>query len=383
MHIVHCGFDTLALSIETNISQELFALLDAEREKAEEARAPVPFTYGGADFDLLPYGGNGYRFILKGGPLDVTWFIKKPNARDGWGIRVSVGSTFLATQGLGHARAYIDKTLTRLGVRYGPQQISIARADFCVDILAPDFELQPENFVIHSHTNRADHLVADDTRSNGKSGRYTSVTVGKMPGRQVIVYDKRREVIDRQKPLWWDIWDANLARDDLPALDPTDATSSRVWRVEIRAGKDLLKDRWQIRTWEQFDALFGDLVAEAVQKIRYCEPDPSDSNRARWRNHPFWELATSVASEDLLEMRSHVDPDKIKYVHRKEHIRLILAQITGNSITVAALEGVKDPDLSNWLVENMGPRLKEEAEANRKRAANKLNEAKSRYRFVG
>lgn len=104
MHIVHCGFDTLALSIEANISQELFALLDAEKEKAEETRAPVPFAYGGADFDLLPYGGNGYRFILKGGPLDVTWFIKKPNARDKWGIRISVGSTFLATQGLDHAR---------------------------------------------------------------------------------------------------------------------------------------------------------------------------------------------------------------------------------------------------------------------------------------
>ena len=383
MHIVHCGFDTLALSIEANISQELFALLDAEREKAEEARAPVPFTYGGADFDLLPYGGNGYRFILKGGPLDVTWFIKKPNARDGWGIRVSVGSTFLATQGLGHARAYIDKTLTRLGVRYGPQQISIARADFCVDILAPDFELQPENFVIHSHTNRADHLAADDTRSNGKSGRYTSVTVGKMPGRQVIVYDKRREVIDRQKPLWWDIWDANLARDDLPALDPTDATSSRVWRVEIRAGKDLLKDRWQIRTWDHLDSMFGDVVAEAVKKIRYCDPDRQDSNRARWPNHPLWDLAASVATEDLLEMRSHIDPAKVKHVHREEHIRLILAQVTGSAITLAALDGVDDALLLEWMVDIIGPRLKGEIQANPERAASKLADAKARYRFVG
>jgi hypothetical protein len=27
-------------------------------------------------------------------------------------------------------------------------------------------------------------------------------------------------------------------------LDPTDRTASRVWRAEIRAVKDLLKDSW-------------------------------------------------------------------------------------------------------------------------------------------
>lgn len=123
----------------------------------------------------------------------------------------SVGSTLLATQGLGYARAYIDKTLERLGVRFKNHQVRISRVDFCVDVLAPDIELNPENFVIHSHSNRGDYLTQeDDRRSNGKSGRFTSVTIGKMPGRQVIIYDKRREVIDKKKPIWWEIWNANL-----------------------------------------------------------------------------------------------------------------------------------------------------------------------------
>ncbi|WP_171174918.1 hypothetical protein [Ruegeria sp. HKCCD8929] len=188
MHVVHRGFDTIALSVQANISSELFELLNTERERAEENRAQVPVTYGGADFDLLPYGGNGYRFILKGGPLDVTWFFKKPNARDPWGIRISVGSTLLATQGLGYARAYIDKTLTRLSVRFEAHQVSIARVDFCVDILAPSFELAPENFVIHSHANRADYLASqDDVRSNGKSGRFTSVTFTKKDGTERVM----------------------------------------------------------------------------------------------------------------------------------------------------------------------------------------------------
>ncbi|NOD96654.1 hypothetical protein GS610_05475 [Ruegeria sp. HKCCD6228] len=382
MQVVHRGFDTIALSIQANISQELFDLLNAERERAEEERHPVPFSYGGADFDLLPHGGNGYRFILKGGPLDVHWSFKKPNARDPWGIRISVGSTLLATQGLGYARSYIDKTLTRLGIRFESHQVSISRADFCVDILAPEFELVPENFVIHSHTNRADYLTAqDDMRSNGKSGQFTSVTVGKMPGRQVIIYDKRREVIDKKKPIWWDIWNTNLEREGLPPLDSSDASQSRVWRIEIRAGKDLLKDRWQIRTWPQFDAMFGDVISEALQKIRYCEPDPDDSNRARWSNHEIWDLVSGSSEDDLQEMRSHIDATNIKHVHRNEQIRLIMTQIAGLGITLAALEDTQESELSDFM-ESVGGRLAENVQADPERAANKLHEAKNRYRFI-
>jgi hypothetical protein len=166
MKVLHRGFDTLALSIQANISPDLFAELDDARDRAEEIGIAIPFSYGGADFDIRGYGGNGYRFILQGGPLDVTWFIKKPNARDPWGIRISVGSTFLATQGLGMVRAYIDQTLTEIGVKYGAQQVSISRADFCIDVLAPDFELIPDQVVIHSHANRSGH-GGQDARATG------------------------------------------------------------------------------------------------------------------------------------------------------------------------------------------------------------------------
>ena len=162
----------------------------------------------------------------------MQWSFKKPNPRDPWGIRLNIGSTLLATQGLGFARAYIDKTLTRLGVHFAAHQVSIARADFCVDVLAPDFELIPDQFVMHSHTNRADYLPTDDTTTNGKSGGYTSATIGKMPGRQIIVYDKRREVIEKSKPIWWDIWNATLSAQGLPPLDPSDRENSRVWRID-------------------------------------------------------------------------------------------------------------------------------------------------------
>jgi hypothetical protein len=382
MKVIHRGFDTIDLSIQANISPELFAELDAARDRAEDARTLIPFSCGGADFDIQGNGISGYRFVLKGGPLEVLWFIKKPNARDPWGIRISIGSTCLATQGLGVARAYIDKTLARLGIKYGAHQVSIGRADFCIDILAPDFELIPDHVVIHSHSNRSDYLTQpNDLTSNGKSGRFTSVTAGKMPGRQVIIYDKRREVIDKNKPLWWDIWNANLEREGLPLLDPKDASQSRVWRIEIRAGKKQLKDRWQVRTWADLDALFGDIVAEAFQKVRYCAPHPTDTNRARWPNAPIWDLAQAEAQGDLDDMRSHVDPDKVKYVHRQEHIRLMMAQVIGNTTTLAALEGVQESDLPDYvtgLADRMAMALSDDPE----RASMKLEAARARYRFI-
>ena len=383
MKIVHRGFDRLELSIEANIPPELFEHLDPLREEAEEAREKRPVNYDGADFDLLPHGAPGYRFIMQSGPLPVTWFFKKPNARDPWGVRIVVGSLMLATQGLGYVRAYIANTMERLGVRYGPRQVSIGRTDFCVDIVAPEFELTPENFVIHSHTNRADHLTPEEhTRSNGKSGRFTSVTVGKMPGRQVAIYDKRLEVTDKRKPIWWDLWNANLKSEGLPPLDPKDRSKSQIWRVEVRAGKRIMKDRWGITTWEDFDAKFGDVIAKAFEKIRYCEPDPMDTNRARWPNHEIWDLAKVDADTDLTELRSHVDASAVKEVHKADQIKMILALVFGNCTTLAALEGVESDDLQGYM-QDMGERLRMEFQADPERAANKLSKAKERYRFVG
>ncbi|MBT0957914.1 hypothetical protein IV417_10975 [Alphaproteobacteria bacterium KMM 3653] len=165
----------------------------------------------------------------------------------------------MAVHGLGRAKAHVDDTLNRLGIRFGPDDISISRVDFCIDVHAPDFDLKPEYFVMHSSSNRRDYLADTEKSVNGKSGRTTSVTVGGTRNRQVIIYDKRAEVIAHGKSYWWDIWNhtlryigkAPLRNDTLhraaappKALtpDPAHAQANRVWRVEFRAGKDLLKD---------------------------------------------------------------------------------------------------------------------------------------------
>lgn len=381
MIILHRGFDTLILAIKATLPPQLFDRLDAERERAEQDRQDVLVSYNGVDLHLKPHGGNGYRFIASGGPNGATWFFKKPNAKDPWGIRVNFGSFFLALHGLGAARAHLDHVLDKLGIRYGERDVSISRADFCVDILAPFFELNPEQFVMHSSTGRRDFVTGTDKAVHGRSGRTTSVTVGSVRNRQVIIYDKRAEIIHSGKVHWWHIWNAELREKGLPELDVSDATTSRVWRVEFRAGKDLLKDRWSIRTWTQFFDRFGDLCRETGEVIRYTAPTGADVNRARWPNHLLWELACAEVNGDLTEMRSGCDPIPLKEVHKDQHISTILRNILGCSTTLAALNDVPFHALSDYF-KSIADQLGHEVALHPEKSAKQLNDAKNRYIFL-
>ncbi|MCK0097616.1 hypothetical protein MWU60_18720 [Yoonia sp. F2084L] len=391
--ILHKGFDTLALAIKANIPSELFDYLDAERNVAEQERRDVLVSYNGIDLLLSPHGGSGYRFIASGGQEGATWFFKKPNAKDPWGIRLSFGSFFMAMHGLGAAKAHVDHIMDRFGIRFGPDDISISRADFCVDVLAPSFVLNPDQFVMHSAAGRRDYITPDDMSVHGKSGRVTSVTIGGTRNRQVIIYDKRAEVIAHKKSHWWDIWNHTLrtckqAENDPAHVrtyrlspDPNFAAENRVWRVEFRAGKDLLKDRWGIRTWGQFFDLFGDLCREAGEVVRYTELTPSDPNRARWPNHPLWEIVCAEMNDDLTEMRSGADPNPMKQVHREEHIGMLVRNVLGCSITLGALHDT-DVDGLGKMFDTLAADMTAEVEANPVRAAKQLQDAKDRYVFI-
>jgi len=389
--VLHRGFDTLALSVRAHISSAFLEALQAEKARAEEQRRDVQVDYCGRTFHLKPHGGNGYSFILSGGPSGATWFIKKPNAKDPWGIRVSVGSFFLATQDLGAVREHLDAVLASWGVRYREEDVSIARADVCVDILAPDFVLTPDHFVMHSSCKRRDYLTADDMAVHGKSSRVTSVTVDGTMNRQVIIYDKSAEIIASKKSYWWHLWcdaarkkygEGALASEFLRhGMLQRNISPSRIWRVEVRAGKDLLKDRWNIRTWGDFYTRFGDVIREAFELVRYCAPTAGDTNRARWPVHPIWALARDELSGDLVEMFEGTDPNPLKEVHREDHIALIFRNVLGSCITLAALNGKRQNELPAMFAD-LTEQMQASVKADPTRTERQLNEASERYVFI-
>jgi hypothetical protein len=399
--VLHRGFDTLALAVKANIPEDLFQYLEKEKERADEERRDVLINFNSIQLHLKSHGGSGYRFVASGGDDGASWSFKKPNSKDPWGIRLSFGSYFMAVHGLGAAKAHVDHVLERFGIRFTDTDISMSRVDFCVDLLAPDFVLIPDNFVMSSSTGRRDHITFDDTVGFGKSGRTTSVTVGAVANRQIIIYDKRAEIMAHQKPYWWEIWNHTLRKlnngpapyDTLhserldptyhipTALDPTDPTQSRVWRAEFRAGKNLLKDTWGIRTWADLFEKFGDLCRHSGEVVRYTDPAPLDLNRARWPNHVFWEIACAEMNDDLTEMRSGADPNPLKEIHREQHISTIFRNILGCSIALAALEGKKPADLPN-VFDATAQQMKDAVQADSIKTERQLREASERYVFI-
>ncbi|MBX7495162.1 hypothetical protein K3172_04765 [Qipengyuania sp. 6B39] len=372
------GFDGLDVSFRAQINPEFEAALEEAKLHALTTQSDTCLPYAGQRMLVAASGARGgYAYRVSTGRTGATWFFKKPNPNDPWGVRVSCSSFMLAENGLGRSRAELYAFMDRLGVRVEDGGESIGRVDFAVDILAPELTLRPENFVMHSNANRADHFEAGEVAVNGKSGRVTSVTIGKMPGRQVIVYDKRTEIIAKHKWAWVEIWNASCERMGLPKLDIDDATNSRVWRAELRAGKKHLKEQWGIRSWFDLDCRFGDFALDAVSAVRLTEPS-RDSNRSRWQNSQFWNLIETELQSDLFEMRNFAPPGTIRRVHREAHMRLLAKQSLGLLVSRAAITDIGIDDLAAFALAE-GQAAAQEIASNSEAVEGKLLRSAQRY----
>lgn len=346
MEVLYRGFDGLDVSFEGRIPEAFEAVLERAKEDAVAAMRPTLISYEGVKMHVEESGARGgYAFRCDTGPDGATWFFKRNNTgkRDDWGVRVSVKSLALALYGFDGVRDGLYQFMAALGIDVPPGAESVGRVDYAVDILAPDFVLVPDNFVMHSHTNRRDHTEPEPLVRHGTSGRVTSVTNGMMPNRQIIVYDKRKEVIASRKVHWPEIWNARLQSMGMPPLELKDRKKSTVWRVEIRAGKDHLRKSWSSKKWVDVDNRLGDLLLAMVDAIRYTVPT-QDSNRSRWANHSIWDLVRDEIEGDLFEMMCGLEPNAVKEVLRREHVDMLNAQIRGLAASCAAAMGISLSD---------------------------------------
>ncbi len=342
------NFDGLDVTFQGRIPQAMVERLEEAKAEAITAKAAVLLEWQDEPMHVGESGAKGgYAFRCDTGPTGMTWFFSRNQKPDNWGIRVSAKSNALACMGLGRVRAEMYRFLSAIGATV--RDASISRVDYCLDFLASDIEtatgqpftLDPTAFVMHSHTSRADHDDDAGMSMHGVSGRYTSVTCGKMPGRQVILYEKSREVRQKQKREWWSHWNAARTRQNLPPL----AGDETIWRLELRAGKRHLKGRWGIRTWADLDNRLGDLYARALADIRYTVPNPSDSERHRWPDHPLWKAASHTVANDLHEMTTGAEPGVVKAIKRQQLRQVVEAQIQGLTATYSIVADMEaDPD---------------------------------------
>lgn len=381
MHKLYSGLDGLDLALKTSASPELIRLLESGKEFSAEHQCDARAVFNGVVIQIGPTGRRGgYAYTFNTGPEGAVWAVKKPKASDPWGVHVSIRSRALALHGLEKVRGDLEKTCNKLGFSVPVDGISIGRVDFAVDILAPEFILDSNAVVVHSRTKLKTHTDLFESQVHSHSGRVTSVTIGKMPGRQVIIYDKREEAMQKHKHEWPLIWQEAVTRLGLPPLDMKQRETSQVWRVELRLGKSALRDRSNIRGWASFyEELEGQMV-RLSNDVSLHLPTP-DTNRSRWPLHPLWIMAQQVVANGIFAHDVEVPYEAVQAADLAQKQQEFMTLVTSHLVTLAYLDGLKEPDMREFL--NVMPsRVKHFLRHHPRDVAQRLSDAADKYGWL-
>tara|TARA_R110000850_G_scaffold275299_2_gene414453 strand:- start:30211 stop:31350 length:1140 start_codon:yes stop_codon:yes gene_type:complete len=346
VELLHKGFDALDLAYAVHFPAKFMPKLLNAKQQAKETGYPVMVSLDGVDFNVASTGARGgYAFRCDTGSAGEIWFLKQPSTNDPWGVRVSVSAVQCALAGLARVKTRIEEKLQRLGMALRQGQESIARVDFALDFIMPGFTLVADNFVMHPRAVRMLHGEISEYKEAGRTGRTQSVTVGKNPGRQIIVYDKRAEVLAKGNTHWPVVWNKAREKQGLPAIDLNDREASQIWRVELRAYKRHLKEDWNVASWWQLQEKLPAIMDGLLTDIRYTQPS-LDTNRSRWPDHPLWNRVRSELQGHLFEMKSFASETAIKELSDAEREQMLKSQIAGCLIALAATRKIEFVDLA-------------------------------------
>lgn len=377
--IVHAGFDGLRVSVDPPIFPSVREALASAKEQALELKSPIPVQINGMEF-LVRHTGNR-AFSLHTGEYGAELYLHDPKegAIPGPSVTVDFRAFHLATQGLEGARLYFLQAMESLEVRFHPDQMRISRVDFAVDILAPWFVPDVDAVILPARTTKREFREKDTSQRFFANTEVTGITCGHVSNRQMVIYDKRAEVLSKKKLGWLTIWNETRARDGLPPIDLEDRNTSRVWRFENRVGSKCLRRRWLIKSFEDLDAMVGDVFEESLTKMRYAEPQ-TDGNRARWPDHELWALLRSVVENNLSDYRSGVIPSEVRDVNRSEHMRMTDQNILGNLIARAVASDIKADEFWTFVTLHINE-LRGVSDAHKLTLEERFAKASGRYRF--
>lgn len=343
--LLYSGFDTLDFAIQGLLPFEGLEQLKSAKEEAQKSSNSVQIELGPDKIPVKVLGGGrngGYAFQVSRGPVGAIYAFKDSQNASDWNIFVNIGSAMLLQHGYHRAKEIVFADLKGFGALIG--QISINRVDYCFDFLMQDFAPRAEQVIAPPTCTKSGYLegrrIEDKSMFAFRGRNLETLTVGKMPNLQLQIYNKRREVIQKQKPYWFDAWN----------IDPNDKTK-QVWRVEVRAGSNHLKKRWGLRSFQDIENCLGDIVIRAIENIRYLDDDQDYEtvNVSRARLHPLWEVLRSEAMRSLFEYRSGLCPGAIQKHLRNEYLNISKQGIFAYARRYAVGLGLTDEQITEDL----------------------------------
>ena len=238
---------------------------------------------------------GGARWVLE--DSEILIMIRPNNV---WGVTVRLLSAGLWGRGL---EALRDDVVSILGAGgfvepenpedHEPPRVS--RADYAFDFQCTTFadEFRPEILgqIVTHHKKKISYNAKLQPGAETEvefwlcGGKVETLTIGRMPGLQLQLYNKTKEITDIAGKEWMrELW----ARDG--CYDETQP----VYRFEVRFSKQHLKER-RVTDYSAVVASRGELIGEAlfrnrlvVQKIGGVQTENKD--RSKWDFHPLWAM---------------------------------------------------------------------------------------------
>lgn len=358
--VLASGFDTWVESWDAKIHDTIYDQLDAAQALAraagvaDDGRAIIDL--GAPDpFEVQPYGGGGAKWIIRN-PWMVIEF-RSPKMAYATTIRIT--SAALWQHGIDTMLPEIDDFMAKIAdVGEGDPRVQVSRADYAIDFEAPGFtaEMQPEiltRFILPTTTKG--HQFFERTK---EQTRVETITLGKLPGLQVTIYNKAKE-IEHSKKIWMrEIWKSE---------------SEHVWRYEARFGKEFLKER-RCRSRELVQEHIFSMIGGALIDRRLVASDDDATRLRRGDMHYLWGLALSHIGNP--ETKLACAP--FSTLNRIELKAMLAKQVAGLGRAYSVLEhGAFDEKIFLHLLSKSKLIVKRDAAHERKTAA-----VMDRYRFV-
>lgn len=211
--VLRKGIDSLDVAFMGSVSALVREQLSEAKARAASEGKPEYVEIGGVAGHVGETGAKGgYAFRFDTGPDGEIWTIKNSDDPTQWNIRVSVANAQLVVDGYHATKAALFDKLEKWGGKVLEE--SISRVDFAVDFVSEGYKIDVDLFSCHSHTEpeeNGDEQEGIPVGGSEFSVRYArrqvnSLTIGKMPNRQVIIYDKRREVARKATTHWYEVW---------------------------------------------------------------------------------------------------------------------------------------------------------------------------------
>lgn len=377
MKIVHFGFDTISFAVKGALGPAMLEKLEREKAKAIKFQTAQTFSFSEPNkkAQIKPIGqSGGYAFVIDCGPTEHIISLKKNVIRTEWNGFVKIRAMALVTKGW---ELCIEQALASLiQLDFHIVELSLNRVDYCIDFLVDNFRIEPSNFVAHSRVKRKIHYEAEVLKEHtpklatAQSDHIQTITLGKMPRRQVTIYDKRTEVISKRNLFWFKFW--GVSKND---------PNAEIYRVELRAGKEELK-KYGISGFEAFKTRIGDALIEASKAVRYIVPSPSDTNITRAPLHPLWSRVQSHLETALFDFTSNVSHNEVLLTIREQKILEYRQQIIGNCAGLAVCEGLSPDKAIVQLPELMTEAVSEAVNADDSQFWKAYRKAANRLVFI-